>query len=973
MDQRISLAISGVKSLRSGYRPLIIIGNGATPASEPQYLTGMDEASGYYGIRCAVDECTFFYMANPSAILTEDGLHHAKLRIALSIPPGTRFLEGQVPVSPYVILEKIRNHFIFYNMTPEAGGKAYRFKGEADDQIPFEALIDKYTLGPLALRYVEMKGDKDAFLPLNSREEYQMLFSDPGYPEFSSIRSLVISTKGAPSIPKVHLSIPREIAYKVMVNGKEAGTVVSDNDKFTFPKTPSALKPHFYLPGFEFVLGDVKIGIVPPGVDLTFNEMEEIIECRVGSYPEVNRRTFHLFFNKEQGLLDADSVRGRFYLHCEALSRDKTLDENGEVDFIGDELDGQWTLSFYGSEDWLLSYDKDRPLLGSMSLGDFGSDINVFITETSDVPQSVWEEEDRKKREKLEKEEEERRKEGQAKKKASAKKQEGEEQQAPQVVYTITVNGRPIGRAVRPTDKIVYLSEPTPLKAHYMNRGFEMTLSDALSGKCPEGVEVEIDKGRNIIECKVPSTPQTKSIEFSLVFNGIGIEEPDFHFEHYFLLCLENGDMRALGERGKVEFVGEEIDRTWKLIYDIPNRYCLSVSAERPVFPSFIPDRFEERMTIFITPFIRTAKPIPPPPSTPINNRGNFWIKPYSVFVNDVQMGSVANGSDTFIYPETPCENDERMYYPSFQFVYGDVKRGKVPSDFRLQMDDQKREIRCYVSPVPRVYTFELSLIYNDDVQRDQADCEDVYLECVEKSIQKQVPQSGTVEFYGDELDRTWRLDYRGWKDCTLSFDRNNPALCVLCFAQVDGEVNVCFFRKQAEIVQLHSSSASARDNLPFGFTVKIQGRGDEQDGQANGLDGLSLKVALISKSGRIFRDEVPLFKEEDPDPEASHRHTLWYTTEFIPLSSPWRTDPPSKINLASQTVYFKARNLLSQTFESGTKNSIKFASDMYTFTPPEPEKQRKSGKEILRGILRFLAYTALAIVVIRLIWEFLL
>lgn len=966
MPGNISLVIYGTKAVASGYRPLVVIGDSPIDLSVPTYQSGMGGATGYYVIRNGKDRRVFSFVANPSSILTSDESRGGILRIEMSIPAGAGILEGGTPVSPYVVLEKVKEQFLFFNMVFSDVKGAYAFLEAPDDQAPFGDILGNYTLGPYEGRYVQMTGEGDSFLPIISKEEFRLLFLDPGYPEYASMRSLVVATKGTPPLGKVHLSIPREISYDVIVNGRNCGTVAHDDDRFVFPRTPSPVRRHYSMPGFEFVLGDLKIGIVPRGVEIDLDERNEAIACKVNSFPDVTRKAFHLRLGGGLASRGADPLRGGLFLHCPSDGRNKFLDENGEVDFIGEEVDLEWELRSSNMDGIFLSYDGEDPFLNSISLGDTGKDIDVFLNEGKDIPLPLFEEAARKKAER----------EKEAAKVAEKEVEVGEAEngegpdggdaeagrQAPPVLYTVTVNGRPLGMMSRETDTLVYRKEPTPGRPHYVNQGFEIGLGKVLRGEYPEGVDVEVDEGKSIIACRVIPVPESVLMVFSLSFVG-GVSHPDFDFKHYYLFCLENQVSRDLGSKGEVAFVGEELDRTWELVYETPGVYHLSVSPSGPYFSAFIPSAFIHTVTIYVSPFTVRHKPAPLPASTPINNKGSFLRKPYAVLVNDKPMGSVANGSDTFIFPQTPHEQNERLFYPRFMFTLSDVKRGVVPPGISLQMDSGRREIRCYVAPAPRRYMVRVNLIYGSSLESDPQDRRSIFLECVEAPIQKSLGEGVAVEFVGDELDKTWKLVYSGWKDYVLSFDEFDPGLKVVRMSGFEDGVNVFITKKEAELFNIDATPQKARDTLPFGVVVKVQGNEGEKS-----LDGLMVKISLLSKAGREFRDEVLLLREVDNDPEASHRHAVWYSTEFIPLSSNWRDDPPARIALSSEVVSFEPKPLLGQSFEPGTQNVIKLASNMYSSTSPgkeKKEKETKKGRGVITFIIVFLVVIFLVYIIV--------
>lgn len=380
----ISLLISGNKLSNSGYQPLVAVGNPQLSMTEPSYRQGFESVPGYYEMANGESLRLFVFMANPSKVSSYGSSRYGRLRIELSIPAGTDIILGDSVVSPYTLLEEIRNHFYANNMTFSEVSSSFQFKAENDAQEPFQQIIGKYTLAPSRMKYIPMKGAVDAYASLRSRDltlsEPKMrerLFLDTGYEEFESIRCLILSDRATPLLQVKEFEVPRTINYALVANGRPRPETVSAEGQTIFVPKASQGSYHF-IPAYSFTLEEYRSGRLPEGLHVEVDEVREVITCSMSAQPNRVIKTFRVNLPKED---DLPSDNFSYYaLRTSDGSREKVLDSRGEVEFVADEIDMPWVLQYRGPrQDCVLSYSRNA-IITERTLGDTSQTVDIYVT-----------------------------------------------------------------------------------------------------------------------------------------------------------------------------------------------------------------------------------------------------------------------------------------------------------------------------------------------------------------------------------------------------------------------------------------------------------------------------------------------------------------------------------------------------------------------------------------------------------------
>ncbi|MBP5295009.1 MAG: hypothetical protein J6Y95_04740, partial [Lachnospiraceae bacterium] len=219
---------------------------------------GLIENEYYFFLRHEPDQIV--YTIQKTRIRSYGAARDGRLLMAIGIPKG---LEVEA-ASPYDVLMDVYNTFISRYTTDSLGGT--QFSNVEVDVADFQNILDRYQLIPARNRYLTMNADRaaKAFVLVPSAKQIAELMRDSQYLEFQPFGEIIIAQEGSTNYPRLNISIPRPLHYKVYVNNSLSKKEITS---LTEPYTAIAdIGENFECTPIQFTLADLKAGIIPPEV-----------------------------------------------------------------------------------------------------------------------------------------------------------------------------------------------------------------------------------------------------------------------------------------------------------------------------------------------------------------------------------------------------------------------------------------------------------------------------------------------------------------------------------------------------------------------------------------------------------------------------------------------------------------------------------------------------------------------------------
>ena len=244
----ISLRIGGNKMSNEGFRVLVNIGSPSPDIKDMMVIAGLVENEYYFFIRHEADQIV--YTVQKSRIRSYGAARDGRLMMAIGVPKGFE-VDG---ASPYDVLMDVYNTFISRYTTDSLGGT--QFSNVDADPTVFQEILDRYSLVPAKNRYLLMGPDRasKAFVLLPSARQIADLMRDSQYMEFQPYGEIIVAQEGSMNYPKLTISVPRPVHYKVYVNNTLAKTEITS---LTEAYTATAdMGECFECAPVKFTLGD---------------------------------------------------------------------------------------------------------------------------------------------------------------------------------------------------------------------------------------------------------------------------------------------------------------------------------------------------------------------------------------------------------------------------------------------------------------------------------------------------------------------------------------------------------------------------------------------------------------------------------------------------------------------------------------------------------------------------------------------
>ena len=273
----ISLRISGNKLANEGFRVLVSIGTPSPDVKDMAIVPGLIENEYYFFIRHEADQ--IIYSVQKTRIRSYGAARDGRLMMAIGIPKGFEVESA----SPYDVLMDIYNTFISRYTTDSLGGT--QFSNADVEASVFQEILDRYRLVPARNRYLPMNPDRaaKAFVLLPSSRQIADLMRDSQYAEFQQFGEILVAQEGSTTYPRLTVSVPRPLHYKVYVNNVLSNTEITSLTE-TYTATAD-MGECFDCTPVRFSLAELKAGTVPPEVKIDLQK--EAVYCTLSPRPKV--------------------------------------------------------------------------------------------------------------------------------------------------------------------------------------------------------------------------------------------------------------------------------------------------------------------------------------------------------------------------------------------------------------------------------------------------------------------------------------------------------------------------------------------------------------------------------------------------------------------------------------------------------------------------------------------------------------
>ena len=319
----ISLRICGNKSANSGFSVLVDLGSPSPDVKDMAVMPGLIENEYYFFIRHESNRIV--YTVQKTRIRSYGAARDGRLIMAIAVPRG---LEVEA-ASPYDVLMDVYNTFVSRYTTDSLGGT--QFSNADVDASVFQGILDRYRLVPARNRYLAMAADRSAraFVLLPSPRQIAELMRDSQYTEFLPYGEIIVAQEGSTAYPRLSVTVPRPVRYKVFVNGTLSPTEITS---LTEPFTATAEIGDCYesIP-VCFTLADLKAGRIPPEVKI--DVQNEAVHCTLGRKPKT--QDWRLVLEGDHPAFDQIALRDK------RSGEMIPVDSNGQFQLTGTQIVSQ--------------------------------------------------------------------------------------------------------------------------------------------------------------------------------------------------------------------------------------------------------------------------------------------------------------------------------------------------------------------------------------------------------------------------------------------------------------------------------------------------------------------------------------------------------------------------------------------------------------------------------------------------------
>lgn len=347
MSEIISVIISGNKEGNAGFMPLVIVGNPQFSNGDYSYRNGFENSKYYYEIENTNNYILYTFIANPNSVASYGASRNGRLRIGVSIPRGYR-IAGDI--SPYEVLNRIKDNFFGLNMTSSGMNTVYNFKKELDSNEPYDAICTEYQLEKDNGRYVVMAGNESACV-LTGKELISQFFKDTQYTEFANYKSIIVAEAGTPlDINILKIDIPRKDSYKIYVNGFFNKQIITSVDEDVLVKCIPC--KYEYVEPLYISLSKIRKGECQ---GVTIDEVQETVKCTITPHNKIFERNIIFVTDEDSSIIDSELDSFRLSYN----GRTKKILEGNKFQFEGEEVSFLWKCEYAGNKGYTVKLEHD--------------------------------------------------------------------------------------------------------------------------------------------------------------------------------------------------------------------------------------------------------------------------------------------------------------------------------------------------------------------------------------------------------------------------------------------------------------------------------------------------------------------------------------------------------------------------------------------------------------------------------------
>ena len=194
MDSNITVLMAGNPETQSGESMLLNINQSPLKSEELGKIFYDYITSDYYiELKHGAEYITYTYVMNPAKVHSQGANRPGVFWIGVTIPRGKQIR------NPYDLIIELRDKFQKLYMTQRSDG-SYEFHNVPYDVHWFKTIVNKYELVDLQSSYVQMTGEKNQPLSLNSDDvndsaetKIRKFFDDTQYIEFEDCSSVIVA------------------------------------------------------------------------------------------------------------------------------------------------------------------------------------------------------------------------------------------------------------------------------------------------------------------------------------------------------------------------------------------------------------------------------------------------------------------------------------------------------------------------------------------------------------------------------------------------------------------------------------------------------------------------------------------------------------------------------------------------------------------------------------------------------------
>ena len=352
MVNEITLLICGTQVGNTGSDDLLVVGNTPLNKIDIVYPKQYNATDYCINIEHTREYIKYILLCNTSIIRSIGAssgageLRSGRLSFSVTIRRGFR-IAGEK--SPFDLLLLVKEKFMADNMFCSDG--IYTFKPGDYDSVPLKGLISSFAVEQ-SKRYIEMTGDKDAFMSLPSEDAIRAFLSDTQYNEMSSYKSVWVGLCGDIEQP-LQLEVPRPKRYSVRINDNKQVFYAENGNVRVNAKSPKETYEDY---SFAVSVADL---LKAPNPMFEVDEQLEEIRCHIKFKPKQFKRFVDFQFSEDLSAEQRQAARSSFKLVSGAYdAKGLQIDSQGApcIQFVGDELKMDWVPAQSKHFDYEFSY-----------------------------------------------------------------------------------------------------------------------------------------------------------------------------------------------------------------------------------------------------------------------------------------------------------------------------------------------------------------------------------------------------------------------------------------------------------------------------------------------------------------------------------------------------------------------------------------------------------------------------------------